>query len=94
MDGPAEGPDPALVEAGRRLFSQKCSFCHHADSTETLIGPGLKGILKVDRFPVSGWPATEENLRRQIRKPFDSMPPFPDLPEKDMDAMVSYLKTR
>ncbi|MGD8366051.1 MAG: c-type cytochrome [Desulfobacterales bacterium] len=93
---PAPAPDsldPAKVDAGRQLFSQKCSFCHHADSTDNKIGPGLKGILKRDRFPVSNWPATEENLRRQIKAPFDSMPPFPDLPQADVDAIVAYLKT-
>ncbi len=88
-----DGPDPALVAAGRQLFSQKCSFCHHADFTETKIGPGLKGILQRERLPVSGRPATEKNIRRQIKTPFDSMPPFPDLEEKDLDAIVSYLKT-
>jgi uncharacterized membrane protein/mono/diheme cytochrome c family protein len=85
--------DPALVENGRRLFSQKCSFCHLTDSTENKIGPGLKGLFERERLPVSGWPTNETSLRRQIQTPYDSMPPFPDLSTQEMDAILSFLKT-
>ncbi len=88
-----KGPDAALVEAGRTLFNNKCSFCHYTDSTETKVGPGLKGIFNRKHLPVSGWPATEASVRRQLKTPFDSMPPFPDLSEKDVDAIISFLKT-
>ena len=82
-----------IVEAGAKIFSNKCSFCHHTDSTENKIGPGLKGLFEREGLPVSGWPATEESVRRQIKKPYDSMPPFPDLPAADVDAIIAYLKT-
>lgn len=88
-----ERQDPALVEKGRRLFSQKCSFCHLTDSTENKIGPGLKGLFERERMPVSGWPANEGGVRRQIETPYDSMPPFPDLSTQEMDAILSFLKT-
>jgi mono/diheme cytochrome c family protein len=86
-------PDPALVGAGKALFGQKCSFCHHTESTDAKIGPGLKGLFERDRLPVSKLPVTEKNVRSQIRKPYDSMPPFPDLPAEDVEAVVAYLKT-
>lgn len=77
---------------GEILFQQKCSFCHHHDQSGVKVGPGLKGIAKRDRLPTSGWKMTEENLRKQLSTPFASMPSFDSLSEKEMDALIAYLK--
>ena len=85
----SEGP---AVE-GALVFQQNCSACHLPDSTAKKIGPGLKGIFKQDKFPVSGQAVSEENFKKQLATPFDKMPPFGHLPPDQVDALVAYLKT-
>jgi cytochrome c2 len=85
----AEGP----AAEGAMVFKQSCSVCHLTDSTTIKIGPGLKGIFKLDKFPASGQPVSEENLRNQLITPFDKMPPFGHLPPEQVDALIAYLKT-
>ena len=85
----SEGP----AAEGAIVFQQNCSACHLTDSTATKIGPGLKGIFKRDKFPVSGQAASEENFRKQLITPFSKMPPFGHLPPDQVDALVAYLKT-
>lgn len=87
------GPDMSQVRKGAELFSQKCSFCHNADSMETKIGPGLKGLFSMDAFPVSRWPATESSFRKQLKTPYQNMPPFPDLEAGEVAALVAYVKS-
>ena len=36
---------PGDAAKGKEVFDQ-CSVCHNADSTETKVGPGLKGLFK------------------------------------------------
>jgi mono/diheme cytochrome c family protein len=88
---PAATLDQGL--AGAKIFKQRCAFCHAANSTETKIGPGLKGLFKLKTMPVSGWPVSAANVRKQLKTPYKDMPAFADLSEKDMDAVVVFLKT-
>jgi mono/diheme cytochrome c family protein len=82
------------VRQGVTLFNEKgCADCHHADRTDPKIGPGLKGLFDLERMPVSGWPATEDSLRKQLKTPFRAMPPYADLSEEDVDALVAFLRT-
>lgn len=81
------------VVLGKELFEKKCSFCHYSDSVDAKIGPGLKGIFKGKELPVSKKAVTEENIRRQLESPYKNMPSFKDLSQKDVDALISYLKT-
>jgi mono/diheme cytochrome c family protein len=81
------------VENGRALFGSKCIFCHDTESTKTIVGPGLKGILKGDKLPVSGKPATVENVINQIKNPFQKMPSFSYLEDEDVQDILSYLNT-
>ena len=46
--------DRFSIERGRTLFVSKCAICHDPNSTRTIIGPGLKGILKRPTLPISG----------------------------------------
>jgi mono/diheme cytochrome c family protein len=85
----SEGP----AAEGARVFQQNCSACHLPDSTAKKIGPGLKGVFKQDKFPVSGQPVSEENFKKQLAKPLDKMPPFGHLPPEQVDALIAYLKT-
>jgi cytochrome c2 len=85
----AEGP----VAAGAAVFQSNCSACHLSDSTAAKIGPGLKGIFKLSKFPVSGQPVSEESFKKQLATPFDKMPPFGHLTPEQVNALVAYLKT-
>lgn len=85
--------DPESVEAGRLLFARKCEYCHDPNSNNSLVGPGFKGILKGALLPVSGRPATPENIASQMRHPFTSMPSFDFLPEQELLDIIAYLNT-
>ncbi|MFW6115218.1 MAG: c-type cytochrome [Thermodesulfobacteriota bacterium] len=75
-------------------MSKGCSNCHHADSGETKIGPGLKGLFKRDKLPVSERKATEENVRKQLEVPYRNMPSFAGrLTEEQVDQLIDYLRT-
>lgn len=85
--------DPESIGKGKNLFDAKCKFCHSAFSTETLVGPGLKGILKGNKLPVSGRPATVENITRQFKKPFSRMPSFEYLTDEEVENLIAFLNT-
>jgi cytochrome c2 len=40
---------PGDAAKGKEVFDQ-CSVCHNADSTETKVGPGLKGLFKTEKL--------------------------------------------
>jgi len=91
---PAAGP--ALqgdAEKGAQIFQSHCASCHFADKKDTKSGPGLKEILKRERLPVSGRPATPENILRQLDAPYLAMPSFPTLIGQDAADLLAYLKT-
>lgn len=90
---PSGKPDDGLIGQGAVVFKASCGACHYADKTETRIGPGLKGIFKQKELPTSGWSMTEANLRKQLKTPYKNMPPFADLPEEKVKALVAYLKS-
>lgn len=83
--------DRASIGAGRNLYKDKCYPCHDPESNETIIGPGHKGILKNPVLPVSGKPATPENIARQLRDPYKNMPPFEYLTHEDVESLIAYL---
>ena len=95
----AEKPDPETaidfesIAIGEKLFKSKCSFCHKANSTETLVGPGLAGILKKPKLPSSNEPATSEMIAKRLRKPYKNMPSFSYLSDSEVKTMIAYLKT-
>ncbi len=82
-----------LAAKGALVFQTNCSACHLTDSTSKKIGPGLKGLFKGDKFPISGRPITEENFRSLLKKPIAKMPPFGHLPNEEVEALAAYLKT-
>ncbi len=90
---PSGKPDDSLSRQGAVLFSDSCSACHYADKTESRIGPGLKGIFQQGKLPTSGWSTTEANVRKQLKTPYKNMPPFVNLPEEKVKALIAYLKT-
>jgi hypothetical protein len=85
--------DPLSIERGRTLFASKCAICHDPNSTRTIIGPGLKGILKRPTLPISGHPATAESIRFQLRQPMGRMPSFAYLSNEEVEDLIAYLNT-
>jgi hypothetical protein len=81
------------IGKGNNLFDSKCRFCHESNSTQTKVGPGLKGVMKNPRLPVSKRPATPENIRMQLIKPFNRMPSFDYLSEDEITDIIAYLNT-
>jgi len=85
-------PDIIIIR-GKKLFDAKCVFCHDAHSNTTVVGPGLKGVLKNPTLPISKRPATPENIRKQLREPFNKMPPFSNLTEEEVEDIIAFLNT-
>ena len=81
------------AEQGAALYANKCSSCHFSDKAETLLGPGLSNLLKNEILPSSKKPATEENIKNQLLKPFRTMPPFPNFTEQELADLMAFLKT-
>lgn len=94
IETPLPNTKPLLgsVERGKIIFQDNCSFCHYHDREENKMGPGLKGLLKKETLPLSGKPATIENVRNQIIRPFLTMPSFKSLPEQDMADLLVYIE--
>ncbi len=90
---PAGEIKQGLSGEGAKIFDQKCSFCHFSNKTETKVGPGLKGLFSLETMPTSGMPISDENIRKQLKTPFQNMPPFDELPEEDIESLILFLKT-
>lgn len=91
--GPEKPGRSKSIANGKIIFESKCKFCHMANSTETLVGPGLKGVLRNATLPVSGKASTAENIIGQLKKPYDKMPSFSYLSEDELTDLVSFLET-
>jgi mono/diheme cytochrome c family protein len=91
--GMALKTDNASIMKGKELYDAKCSFCHDPLSNKTIVGPGHKGILKNPYLPVSGRPATPENIRNQIKTPYKDMPAFSYLSGEQALDIISYMNT-
>jgi mono/diheme cytochrome c family protein len=90
--GSPSTPVPGDASEGEALFARHCSFCHHADSDDAKIGPGLANLLTGGEPLSNGQPATPENVRAQLVDPVGSMPSFAEtLSEAELDDMMAYL---
>jgi mono/diheme cytochrome c family protein len=85
--------DPASIAGGEAIYRQRCISCHDPGSLEPIDGRGHKEILKRERLPVSGRPATPENIARQLRDPYQRMPPFKDLTTEQVEEIIAFLNT-
>ena len=86
-------PKEGDAEKGKPLFAQQCVTCHNAANNEKKLGPGLKGLFKMDKL-ANGKKATEQTIRVQIDNGGNGMPPFKDLlSDREKDDLIAYLKT-
>jgi mono/diheme cytochrome c family protein/heme/copper-type cytochrome/quinol oxidase subunit 4 len=85
--------DHRSIERGRVLFVSRCSACHDPQSTRVVVGPGLQGLLRKPKLPVSGHPATAESIRFQLKQPLGRMPSFAYLSPDEVEDLIAYLNT-
>jgi cytochrome c len=81
------------ADKGAFLYDTNCLSCHHADSEDKKIGPGLKGLFKKDKLPYTGRPTTIENAKQQLLRPASAMPSFAKLTEQELEDLIAYLQT-
>ena len=87
------GQDKGDVTKGKSTFEDNCAVCHNADSEETKMGPGLKGLFARDKMK-NGKKPTEANVRALINAGGIGMPSFSDaLTDGERNDVVAYLKT-
>ncbi|MCO4771364.1 MAG: cytochrome c [Deltaproteobacteria bacterium] len=106
-DGAEAAPamsDEELAAKGKSLFNggKICMSCHKADSTDRLVGPGLKGLFGRATKLADGTELTadeayvRESLKEPNAKVVEGYPPamtpqsFTDV---ELDALIAYLKT-
>src|SRR4030043_221624 len=85
--------DPESISKGKEIYESTCTFCHDPISTQTIVGPGHKGILKNPFLPVSKKPATPEYIANQLRNPYRDMPSFSHLSQEDVMNIIAFLNT-
>src|ERR1700730_2396905 len=64
------------AKKGATVF-ENCAGCHNSDSTETKVGPGLKGLFKREKL-VNGKPVNPDNVKALITDGNGGMPSFGD----------------
>ena len=83
---------------GKEVFDSTCSSCHHADSEETLVGPGLKNLFKWPPHRLSDGTEHKEHtveiIRNQVVNGGGAMAPMGEYVQgKDLDDLLAYLQT-
>lgn len=90
------GADAGDPKKGKDIFEQNCDVCHNADSTDTKVGPGLKGLFKKDNLTSDpNKKVTDANVMDIINKGSPAgMPGFEDqLSAQQRADVLAYLKT-
>jgi cytochrome c len=90
MSASAFGYDAAK---GKEHFESNCSVCHNADSTETKMGPGLKGLFKRAEL-TNKKKVSDATVLEKINEGGNGMPGFADILSKaEKDDLILYLKS-
>ncbi|WP_341658636.1 c-type cytochrome [Blattabacterium cuenoti] len=94
--------DKRDVENGMELFKKNCTSCHSIDLEKKMIGPALHGVTeKRNRKWLHQWIKNNKSLRESgdkealgIYKEYENieMNPFPQLSEKQIDDILSFIK--
>jgi len=92
--------NPEQIVAGRAIFNQYCSSCHNFQ--QATIGPNLSGLTRsVDSQWIRDFVKNPQAMiekgdvrANELYSQFKAyMPASPQLQEKDLDALLSYLHT-
>jgi cytochrome c2 len=97
--GLAIGTHPAAAASkagdaakGKAVFEQ-CEVCHDPASNEKKIGPGLKGLFKLEKM-TNGQKPTEKNVRVKVDEGGNGMPAYKDLlTDEEKEDLIAFLKT-
>lgn len=76
---------------GAVVYRQACARCHYPTNTNSLHGPGLQAITKVQAMP-SGAPPTDERLTAVILHGRNMMPAT-SLNDAQMSDLLAYIHT-
>ncbi len=99
---PASAEEAAAIAAGDALFKNNCAQCHAVN--DKIVGPALAGITK--RRPISWVVSWVHNSSKVIAsgdeyavKLFNDngkqqMPAFPQLPDKDIKAIMTWVNSQ
>lgn len=83
----------ADAKKGASVFEANCGVCHNADSDETKMGPGLKGLFKKAALNNKKKP-NEMTVMEMINEGGNGMPPMGDqLTKAEKDDLLAYLKS-
>lgn len=78
---------------GHAVFQSHCAVCHHPNSEQKLVGPGLLGLFQKPYLP-SGAPATDARVRSTVLHGKNVMPPFANvLSDQQLHDLLAYLHT-
>ena len=84
---------PGVASKGKEVFEANCTVCHHADSAEVIVGPGLKGLFKHPAL-ANKKKVTDANVMEVIKMGGNQMPAFDDmLSAAEKANVLAYLKT-
>ncbi|BAR91818.1 cytochrome c [Blattabacterium cuenoti BPAY] len=94
--------DKGDVENGMELFKKNCTTCHSIDLEKKMIGPALHGVTeRRNRKWLHQWIKNNKFLREsgdkealEVYKEYGNieMNPFPQLSEKQIDDILSFIK--
>ncbi|MEX2261206.1 MAG: c-type cytochrome [Bryobacteraceae bacterium] len=77
---------------GKEVFEQ-CGVCHNSDSSEKKMGPGLKGLFKLEKM-TNGKQPTEANVREKVDEGGNGMPAYKEmLSDEEKTDLIAFLKT-
>lgn len=92
----------ASPASGEKIFKNLCAPCH-SPGDNRLVGPPMKGLFGRDEKLVGGATVKVdenyiiESIRNPTAKVVDTyppaMPPFPQLKDAEIDAIIMYIKT-
>jgi quinoprotein glucose dehydrogenase len=82
--GPGGGAPAAVVAKGQALYSHRCQSCH---------GPDLRGLGTLPSLVGVTTRLGPDTLREVITGGRQAMPPFRDIAEPDMNALIAFLDT-
>jgi cytochrome c551/c552 len=94
--------NPLAAQDGKALFQQKCASCHAID--KRLTGPALKGVEDrwADKTKLYAWIRNSAAVVKsgypravEVFNEFSKiqMTAFPELTDKDIDAILTYINT-
>lgn len=87
---PEGEPEGSLARRGYAIFTDRCIRCHAVNREGGRVGPDLNVPMSVTEY------RPDAQIRAYIRNPltfrYGAMPAHPDFAERDLDALLGYLR--